>query len=126
MASGVSITASVQGLDGVLNRMKRARSTVTTETTRSLNSAIAQGRRTVQAGTPVRTGKAKAGWVTRQTGPLARELYNPVFYVPFLVLGTRYMFPVKALNDALDKAAKDMDKTLGDTGSRIAVELTKG
>jgi len=124
--SGVSIEVRASGLDGVISRYKRMGGSITAALGAELDLAMAQAKITVQAGTPVRTGAAQAGWRVERVTALERRLSNPVVYVPFLVLGTRYMNPSVVLDAALEMARAGVDRSLAGTGARIVSALDRG
>lgn len=123
--SGVSITATAQGLDGLINRFKQASGRVTGITSRAIDTTLSQARQTVADGTPVLTGTAKKNWQVRRTGALEGTLWNPIMYVIFLALGTRYMNASVMLDAAIAKATQDMEHMASVLGSQIVAELSK-
>lgn len=123
--SGVQISATVQGLDGIRNRFKQAAGRITGRTSQMIDLSLGQAKRTVAAGTPVRTGTARSGWVVDRSGALEGTLWNPVLYVPFLVLGTRYMSASVALNAAIEKATADINLMAAQLGNQLVADLTK-
>lgn len=124
--SGVSIDVRASGLDSVISRYKRMGGSITAALGAELDLAMTQAKITVQAGTPVRTGAAQAGWRVERVTALERRLANPVFYVPFLVLGTRSMNPSVVLNAALEMARAGVDRSLAGTGAHIVSALDRG
>lgn len=83
--------------------------------------------RLVQEGTPVRTGRARAGWrLDWVPSQLQATLTNDVFYVEYLITGTSRMEPSETLNRALDEVEGDVEQAFQQAGSDILIKLTGG
>ncbi len=77
----------------------------------------------LQAVTPVRTGRMKAGYATDHPGSGHWTLSDEAPYAGYVIGGTRRMAPSTALNAVLDSAEADIEDLLGVAIERLVHDL---